>query len=643
MKKLKKLLFVITILSLTFVMAISVGCGKKKTKSESQIHNDFIEEIGGVSETYVGEVSEAEYQDATTAATACLQEQIVGEQEVTVVNTVSTTLNNEQVAALNLPAEVAQGAESVEEIEIEYAEVAQAGGLSNGLVGSGVLYDGTQTTKKVKVYIIKYADHYKYFTPAPVTGGTITKSYYDSVFNSEKYENCTLVTTAKSKSVGSTTYPGGSQSVNETINSKQVLKIADGKIYLEMKTQGADFFMDMYLYLEETASGPIVYVRMVSEEEVYAPGSEIGGTIPSTYATQQMDTGWIEGDIEFVGFTDIKQLTPFYNQYLDYTYFTKTDYGFDLNAEHIHKYLEANSFTEDEDGEFIFGETDLFVKYYVSEGVLSGMRQSGSYSMSMIDEYTSTSMTITVDATMTCTDYGTTVIENPITSGGNSGSGSGSGSGTGSGTGSGVGGGGVVQPGTTTVTAQEWADALDFTSGGAYSYTTTMPSRSLEYKFDGAILYCKETTADTIREEYMFEDGGVYYELEKENDNPWTTREISEDEYLSEVYEALTVYAQMFTFDEFTYNDANQSYEAESLAGGMLQDVALTFRNGYIMSIQYQMQMDDISIGQLITFNYDAFTLTLPQVSGGNNQGTTNETTSGITGTESGLVGKVEG
>ena len=166
----------------------------------------------------------------------------------------------------------------------------------------------------------------------------------------------------------------------------------------------------------------------------------------------------------------------------------------------------------------------------------------------------------------------------------------------------------------------------------------------IDYKFDGSILYCKQTD-DNIREEYLFEDGGVYYELEKENENPWTIREISQDDYESEAYDILAMYSQMFTFDSFTYNDADQRYEAASLAGGMLQNATLTFRNGKVMTATYQMEDPEGELGlttQIITFNYDEFTLTLPQVSEGD-QGATNETTSGITSAEGGLVGKVEG
>lgn len=46
--------------------------------------------------------------------------------------------------------------------------------------------------------------------------------------------------------------------------------------------------------------------------------------------TYLVDDEWEEADLTAVGSTSIEELTPFYDQYLDYTYFTKIKYGFAL-------------------------------------------------------------------------------------------------------------------------------------------------------------------------------------------------------------------------------------------------------------------------------------------------------------------------
>lgn len=643
MKKTKKFLASLFLLALSFVLCFAVACGGSNGgKSENDKQNEFIADIGGVSETYQGSVSEEVYAEPAQAATAYVLEQVVGEKPAQIVNTESKgELSSTEITALNLPAEVSNGVIGVEKIEVEYSETIVPATVSqDGFVGATVLYDNANTTKKVTVYIIKYETGYKYFTPLPETGSTISKSYYDSVFNSAKYKNCTFETEMTMSMDYEMNMAGEVESSSSDVSVYQLLKFTEDKIYMETRStskyDGVTSSDEMYMYIELVDSELKVYVKYS-----YSQGSYSDST----------NGQWVEGSLEMIGFESIDELKPFAEQYLDYTFFTKTDYGFEIGQENFIEFLKYTI----RDAELDFDEMkdymdlDMIAKYYVSDGVLSGMREDVEMSVEVSEMGVSMEMGLDIEAVATCTNYGTTVIENPITSGGNGGAGNSSTSGSTGGTsnsGAGVGGGGAIQPGTTTVTAQEWANALDFTSG-AYSYSVNMVNQNtiLDYKFDGSILYCKQTDEDGILEEYMYVNDGSYYELEKYNDGAWTVNPSTQDDYESEAYGILATYSQMFTFDSFTYNDADQRYEAASLAGGWLQNATLTFRNGKVMTATYQMEDPAGELGlvtQIIIFNYDEFTLTLPQVSEGD-QGATNETTSGITSAEGGLVGKIEG
>ena len=58
---------------------------------------------------------------------------------------------------------------------------------------------------------------------------------------------------------------------------------------------------------------------------------------------------------------------------------------------------------------------DMFAKYYVSQGVLSGMREDVTMKLDMNEEGMKMKMSADVVAEMSCTNYGTTVVTKPFT------------------------------------------------------------------------------------------------------------------------------------------------------------------------------------------------------------------------------------
>ena len=356
-----------------------VGCSFFE-KSEAEKEKEFISSIGGVSETYMGSVSMQSYNSAAKAAEAYVQEQVVGEKEATVVNTKSNgELTPSQVEQLSLPASVQEGIISVEEIEVEYS-------------ASKVSYSSTNNqNKKVKVYVIKYANDWKYYTPAPITGETISKSYYDSVFNYEKYKNCTVVSTTEINLDAMLV-------LNVNMTMTQVVKHAEDKILIEQTTSFSILGEEQSLYIS-------AYIE------------ETGDNSHVCYVQQEQNGIWEEAALSQIGFNSLEELTPFYNQYLDYTYFTKTDYGFRMSDENAQQYVKQSLEKEEALKEYIaLGENlnmDLFIKFYVSNGVLSGMRQDASFKLDVNYQEQQVKVDVSMVAQTTCSDYGATVVSKP--------------------------------------------------------------------------------------------------------------------------------------------------------------------------------------------------------------------------------------
>lgn len=387
--KVTKICTSILAVSMAFTCLFATACKDEGGSSDKKEHNQFIEQLGGVSETYKGAVSTQEYETPEAAATAYVETEIAGQNDVNVIKTTSKgTLSTEKVAKLNLPEEISEGITEVEEIEVEYAlgEVAPVAAKKN---------------IKVKVYIIKYTDVYKYYTPCPVTGQTITKSYYDSIFNNESYKNCTY--TQKSSVISSAT--AQKQTATVTVTTNQIIKFAENKIYFE-QTMSTAF------------SGNAVAGMTNSSQTIYAYLEENPETgVQTCYVKSSEIPDWTVGDLIGIGFGSLQELTPFYDQYLDYTYFTKTDYGFQLADENARKYLNE-TFAQAFQGiglDIDEMNLDMFAKFYVANGVLSGMRQDITGSLSVKTQGMKVTNKLEVVSEFSCTNYGTTVVTSPLT------------------------------------------------------------------------------------------------------------------------------------------------------------------------------------------------------------------------------------
>lgn len=396
----KKVLAGALALTTTLSLGLMTACGEPTDEEkEEQAHSEFIDEIGGVSETYQGAVSQNNYSSANEAATSFVETEIVGEKEVEVVNTAKVgDLNNDQISALNIDT---TGVVGVEEYEVEYSELEAVPYAATAAAPSN--------TKKVKVYIIKYENHWEYYSPCPVTGETITKSYYDSVFDAEAYSNCTYNTSMDMDMTTTASAQGISMTMTMDMTMNQTIKYGAGKIYMEQTTT-SNLKMEMpnypqYSQTETTSSSIYIYMEQVEDDLVcYAKVVEDGVTIKD----------WESDYIYNFGFGSVEDLLPFADSYLDYTYFTKTDFGFQIDGEQAERYL-AETMEQLEQYQDVIKDMDLktIVKYYVKDGALSGMRQDLSIGYDGTIEGASTKINMTLVAKGTVKDYGTTVVEKP--------------------------------------------------------------------------------------------------------------------------------------------------------------------------------------------------------------------------------------
>ncbi len=355
MKKFKKVLLPILAVILLISTCTFTSCGIFDSKGidpkkEKKSHEAFINSLGGVSDTYAGSVSDTFYPSDEQAAYAYVSEQVAGLNRVSVIGTSpSQSLTQVEIDAMNLSAEDRAGILDVSAIDVTISTNDDT--LSNDTEADIVVLDTLNTTKTVKVYIIKYSDGFKYYSPCPVNGDTITKGYYDSVFNSEKYKNCTYSTkTTITEQVSLL----GFFKVDLDITTSQLIRFAENAIYIEQKTESS---------MLGQGDKQETYAYILQDE---------AGQITNCYVSTN-GTDWNPGDLTAVGFTSAKELVPFYDQYLDYTYFTKTDYGFELAEENSKRYVDQ---TLSELAELGAGDFDIemFSKYYVCEGTLSGMR-----------------------------------------------------------------------------------------------------------------------------------------------------------------------------------------------------------------------------------------------------------------------------
>lgn len=396
----------ISLALLTTCSCLLCSCSKNNGSDETlPWENDseisaLVEAIGGCSETYQGAVSEKTYTSAQDAAKACVAQEIVSQSEDCQIQTVSegSKLSKKEITKLGVPDDVMKGAESIEEYTVTYQTAEKEDQSASASLHLQSL--AAKQTVTVHVYIIKYPDYFKYFTPAVVNGDTLTKSYYDSIFNAEKYKNCTMVDTSTISM--DIEYAGMAFTVDMV--STTTTKYDHDKIY--MKVEETTSYSAIDPNTKETITGDMADLEAMAGSSAYELYIETqsDGTI---LCMTNYGGSWVEASLHTLGFDDVEELTPFNDQYLDHAFFTKTSYGCQLSQENFEAYLRQvlDNVSEFATLSIASGHAD----YYVSEGVLSGMNMVFDMKLTILGAETAER----VSGTVSCTNYGTTVVEKP--------------------------------------------------------------------------------------------------------------------------------------------------------------------------------------------------------------------------------------
>ena len=312
-------------------------------------------------------------------------------------NTVAEFLPSE--VDITIPQEFLDGADSVQKVNVKYNV-----GYASSYSSSSTAKDSSSTEYTVVVYVIKYGPDFKYFVPMPVTGETISKSYYDSVFNSDKWSNCTMEVNSSVKMEIEASYQGETAHMSMNIDMYQYVEYDNGKIYMHQTMTSTTTSSEMGMNENEETS---IYALIMEDEY---------GDLICYYKENENDA-WQRGYLYNIGFSRIEELEPFYNDYLDYTYFSKTSYGFALEKENAEQYfMQAfGAIAGDITAAVDFGSDgiDMTVRYYVRDGVLTGLQNDTSINVDVSEDGVSGSIEVIVDQTATCTNYGTTVVEIP--------------------------------------------------------------------------------------------------------------------------------------------------------------------------------------------------------------------------------------
>ena len=151
-----------------------------------------------------------------------------------------------------------------------------------------------------------------------------------------------------------------------------------------------------------------------------------------------------------------------------------------------------------------------------------------------------------------------------------------------------------------------WNAALS--PSGDYLYTQSENGVELvRYEIDGDTVHILQEDLDKY---YAIEEG-KYYFYEKVGDQAWTKTEITQDIYNQYVGYVRMDWAMMFPYSEFTYDEASDTYKAESIFAGItLSNVAIKITEGKLAEMTYTME----GITCTLRYTYQDVTLTLPEI-----------------------------
>ena len=301
---------------------------------------------GNYSETYEGDISSLAYITELAAAEAFVKNEIVGK------TTETTEVSYEKAGDLSL-AKVATfnlGDYDVDDVtEAEYGTVtyttkvyslkekepdedSASESTPENTTESEIVEETVEKT--VTMYLLKFGSTYHYYVPQPEVGDMLSESYYDSVFDSSEYSNCTV-----SIDIGTRVSVSRSFSVDDKTEEQVEVNKTDYSVYMKI-TEDVIYIKIMD---KESTSG----TETDGKNKIYArTGYIFRGSNDSLSLYYYENKSWNN-------YTTISRST-LHSMYdygipvkFDHSYFEKTKTGFKLSddklVDFVEKMLTTNS------------------------------------------------------------------------------------------------------------------------------------------------------------------------------------------------------------------------------------------------------------------------------------------------------------
>lgn len=353
----------------------------------------------GYNETFDGYVSEQSYDTVEDAAKAFLEVELSGATSNTtfVEYKTSASLSQEEIDGLPIDDSEKAKVTAAEKGNIAYTETRKSSTKASVASSSNI--------KSKEIYILHEGNVFKYYVPAMVVGGEITKSYYDYVFDSSKYVNFTA--SGKQTVQIKTTVNG--YKINQTVDTSYTYKITEDAAYIVSSASG----LKAEVLIVNTQSG-VKKLANISGSSIYSYILTDGWEpLENTYLA--FSYGYIDSIDEFVSQINY--------DFFDQTYFVKTDSGFACREDRFSemcKIMFAQMFDESSfedissDMSMIFDSiSEANINFFVRDGKIADC--SGKIVIDLDYSYGGNSMTLYEASSFkySYSNFGTTTIDIP--------------------------------------------------------------------------------------------------------------------------------------------------------------------------------------------------------------------------------------
>lgn len=312
----KKLKLFACLLALALFGALALtACGKPEVGSLSNAGN----------ESFAGQISEKSYATADEAATAFLEKELNGSTTTAAFVSYEKTgdLSQDELAKLPLG--------DVKASDVAAAEVGKVTYRLQGMDGRKSDPEAEEQNRTQTVYLLGVDDSFRYFVPAARNGEMLTKSYFEDFWDNNHFLNGT----SSVKIAMGIEFNDGTHEMKADLDVSLDLKVCETgawlktNVNLDASGEGAEQLGSMI--------GDGKYVNM----ESYFVEETVGGQKSLTVCSKVGDGEWNVSRNSLLA----DSLSDLFLQntqpnFLDYTYFEKTEDGFALAPEKFELFVE---------------------------------------------------------------------------------------------------------------------------------------------------------------------------------------------------------------------------------------------------------------------------------------------------------------